>query len=65
MVGLVASSLSLQATLTFYHKSFLWLASLASLNWFGDSLDGTLAVIKDRTPDMAFVDHIIDTVKVC
>ncbi len=66
MVGLVASIIIFASyALTFYHKSFLWLASFGFiLNWFGDSLDGTLARYRkiERPRYGFFVDHIIDAV---
>jgi archaetidylinositol phosphate synthase len=43
---------------------FLWLANLfLGVNWFGDSLDGTLARVRNRQrPRYGFyVDHIADT----
>ena len=43
---------------------FLWLVNFfLALNWFGDSLDGTLARIRNRQrPRYGFyVDHIVDT----
>lgn len=46
------------------HPQMLYLVNLSlSLNWFGDSLDGTLARYRDRQrPRYGFyVDHIIDT----
>jgi phosphatidylglycerophosphate synthase len=48
-----------------YHPEFLWLASLGFLiNWFGDSLDGTLARYRrvERPLYGYFVDHITDAV---
>lgn len=51
--------------LTIYDKRFLWLASLGFiLNWFGDSLDGTLARVRkiERPRYGFFVDHIIDSI---
>jgi phosphatidylglycerophosphate synthase len=45
------------------HGGFLWLASLGFvINWFGDSLDGTLARYRDieRPRYGFFVDHTID-----
>ncbi len=66
LVGLAASILIfLSYALTFYSKSFLWLASFAFvLNWFGDSLDGTLARYRkiERPRYGFFVDHIIDAI---
>ncbi len=50
--------------LTTYNKNFLWLASLGLLlNWFGDSLDGTLARYRkiERPRYGMFVDHVTDT----
>lgn len=64
-IGLVASILIfLSYALTYFHKGFLWLASFAFLlNWFGDSLDGTLARYRkiERPRYGFFVDHIIDS----
>src|SRR5579864_4616593 len=43
---------------------FLWLVNcFLALNWFGDSLDGTLARVRNRQrPRYGFyVDHMIDT----
>ena len=65
-IGLFASILIFAGyALTVYHKAFLWLASFGFiLNWFGDSLDGTLARYRkiERPRYGFFVDHIIDTV---
>lgn len=47
------------------HPGFLWLASTGFLiNWFGDSLDGTLARYRhiERPLYGYFVDHTVDTV---
>ncbi len=64
-IGLLASFLIfISYALTFYHKAFLWLASFGFLlQWFGDSLDGTLARYRkiERPRYGFFVDHIIDT----
>jgi archaetidylinositol phosphate synthase len=49
------------------HRNFLWLANLGFfINWFGDSLDGTLARFRDiqRPRYGFFIDHIMDTVSV-
>lgn len=49
--------------LTNYDKAFLWLASLwLVINWFGDSLDGTLARYRkiQRPKYGFFVDHTVD-----
>ncbi len=49
--------------LTNYDKNFLWLASLGFvINWFGDSLDGTLARYRNiqRPKYGFFVDHTVD-----
>ncbi len=46
------------------HPGFLWLASFGFLvNWFGDSLDGTLARYRaiQRPRYGFFVDHTVDT----
>ena len=50
-------------SLTNIDKGFLWLASLGIvINWFGDSLDGTLARYrhKERPRYGFFVDHTVD-----
>jgi len=49
--------------LTQFHPAFLWLASLGFvINWFGDSLDGTLARYRhiERPKYGFFIDHITD-----
>ena len=49
------------------NHNFLWLASLGFVvNWFGDSLDGTLARYRhiERPVYGFFVDHILDSVSV-
>ena len=48
-----------------YDPNFLWLASLGFLlNWFGDSLDGTLARYRriERPKYGYFIDHTVDLV---
>ena len=50
-------------TLSSLDRNFLWLASLGFIiNWFGDSLDGTLARYRhiERPVFGFFVDHVID-----
>lgn len=50
--------------LTYNDKGFLWLASLGFfINWFGDSLDGTLARYRkvERPKYGFFVDHTVDS----
>ncbi len=65
-LGLFASVLIfISYAFTFFNKGFLWLASFAFLlQWFGDSLDGTLARYRkiERPRYGFFVDHLIDTV---
>lgn len=49
--------------LTNQNPGFLWLASLGLvINWFGDSLDGTLARFRkvERPRYGFFIDHVID-----
>ena len=51
--------------LTNFHPGFLWLASLGFIiNWFGDSLDGTLARFRhiERPMYGYFLDHTTDAV---
>ncbi|HSL29612.1 MAG TPA: CDP-alcohol phosphatidyltransferase family protein [Anaerolineales bacterium] len=65
-IGL-AGSLTVAASyvLSLYDRNFLWLASFGFLvNWFGDSLDGTLARYRriERPVYGFFVDHTMDAV---
>jgi phosphatidylglycerophosphate synthase len=49
--------------LTNHNPAFLWLASLGFMvNWFGDSMDGTLARYREiqRPKYGFFVDHVVD-----
>lgn len=65
-IGISASVLIFVSyILTHYSPYFLWLASLGFiLNWFGDSLDGTLARYrKIERPRYGFlIDHWIDAI---
>ena len=65
-VGLLASVvIFLGYALSFFNINWLWLASFGFiLQWFGDSLDGTLARFRkiERPRYGFFVDHIIDAV---
>ena len=52
--------------LTNFNKNFLWLVDFGlALDWFGDSLDGTLARYRkiERFQYGYFIDHMIDTFK--
>ena len=64
--GFAASVLiGLSYWLTNISRNYLWLASLGFvLNWFGDSLDGTLARHRkiERPHHGFFIDHTIDTI---
>jgi phosphatidylglycerophosphate synthase len=54
---------ALSYVLSIYDKNFLWLASLGFvMNWYGDSLDGTLARYRkiERPIFGFFVDHVTD-----
>jgi phosphatidylglycerophosphate synthase len=47
------------------HAGWLWLATLGlALNWFGDSLDGTLARVRhvERPKYGYYIDHMVDAV---
>lgn len=63
-IGVLGSvSVAISYVLTNYDRNFLWLASLGFIvNWFGDSLDGTLARYRriERPIYGFFVDHLID-----
>lgn len=64
ILGACASALiAVSYWLTNYNSAFLWLASFGFfLNWFGDSLDGTLARYRkiERPKYGFFVDHTVD-----
>jgi archaetidylinositol phosphate synthase len=66
LIGLAASVLIfISYALTSFDRGFLWLASVGFiLQWYGDSLDGTLARFRkiERPRYGFFVDHIIDSV---
>jgi phosphatidylglycerophosphate synthase len=66
LIGLGGAVLTLAGYgLSNVHPGFLWLASLGFLtNWFGDSLDGTLARYRriERPRYGYFVDHTTDAV---
>ncbi len=65
-LGLAAAAVTMVGyALTHVHPGFLWLASFGIfLNWFGDSLDGTLARYRhiERPRYGFFIDHIVDAV---
>ncbi|MGD8554754.1 MAG: CDP-alcohol phosphatidyltransferase family protein [Anaerolineales bacterium] len=65
IVGVLGSVLVFAGyCLTRSHKGFLWLANLGFLiNWFGDSMDGTLARYRkiERPKYGFFVDHTVDS----
>ena len=53
--------------LTMFDKNFIWLASVGFLiNWFGDSLDGTLARYRNiqRPKYGFFIDHTVDAISI-
>ncbi len=64
IIGFLGALLSgLGYILTNFSISYLWLASLGlAINWFGDSLDGTLARVRNaqRPTYGFFIDHNID-----
>lgn len=63
-IGLLAAIIiCVSYWLTNYDKNFLWLASFGFvLNWFGDSLDGTLARYRkiERPKFGYYIDHTLD-----
>ena len=59
-----AALMTLGYALSNQDKNFLWLVNLGILvNWFGDSLDGTLARVRkiERPRYGFFIDHMTDT----
>ena len=64
VIGIVGAAVIFAAyALTNVYPAFLWLANLGFvINWFGDSLDGTLARYRraERPKYGFFVDHTVD-----
>lgn len=64
VIGIVGSlMIAAGYILTHYHIAWLWLASLGFVvNWYGDSLDGTLARYRkiERPNYGYYVDHVVD-----
>ena len=61
----VAGALTIGAgyALSARHPAWLWLATLGlAINWFGDSLDGTLARVRqiERPKYGYYIDHMVD-----
>lgn len=61
----VAGALTIGAgyALSIRHPAWLWLATLGlAINWFGDSLDGTLARVRqiERPKYGYYIDHMVD-----
>jgi len=67
--GVVAAVLyAVSCWLANYNVNFLWLASFfLVINWYGDSLDGTLARVRDaqRPKYGFFIDHSLDALTTC
>lgn len=65
-LGLIGSILTgLGYALSLFNDYYLWLSSLGLLvNWFGDSLDGTIARFRhiERPKYGFFIDHTLDSV---
>lgn len=58
-----AAGILISYALSSYNRNFLWLASVGFLvNWFGDSLDGTLARYRriERPVYGFYIDHTVD-----
>jgi phosphatidylglycerophosphate synthase len=68
MIGVLgALGVGVSYALSVYDSNFLWLASLGFImNWFGDSLDGTLARYRriERPIFGFFIDHTTDGISV-
>ena len=59
---------ALGCVLASHNILFLWLASFGMvLNWYGDSLDGTLARVRNlqRPVYGFFIDHSLDAITIC
>lgn len=66
IIGLFgAIVISIGYALTYYSANFLWLASLGLvINWYGDSLDGTLARVRNKQRPIYgfYLDHTLDCI---
>lgn len=66
IIGFAGALLSgLGYVLTNWNEAFLWLSSLGFvINWYGDSLDGTLARVRQiqRPKYGFFIDHNVDAI---
>jgi archaetidylinositol phosphate synthase len=64
VIGIIgALVIALGYALSQFHSAFLWLATLGYIiNWFGDSLDGTLARFRhiERPKYGFYIDHVCD-----
>ncbi len=64
LIGVLgAAGIMISYALSNYNRNFLWLASLGFVvNWFGDSLDGTLARYRriERPVYGFYIDHTVD-----
>lgn len=64
LTGIVGTGIIMVGyALSHLHPGFLWLASAGfAINWFGDSMDGTLARYRnaERPKYGFFVDHLVD-----
>jgi archaetidylinositol phosphate synthase len=64
VIGVIgALVITLGYVLSHFHPAFLWLATLGFvINWFGDSLDGTLARYRhiERPKYGFYIDHVTD-----
>lgn len=63
VVGAIITGLGY--SLTYFHGDYIWLATFGLLvNWFGDSLDGSLARYRhiERPRYGFFIDHTLDSI---
>ena len=68
-IGLLGAVIcGLGFALAYIDKNYLWISSLGLvINWYGDSLDGTLARVRhtQRPVYGFFIDHTLDAVTIC
>lgn len=63
VVGAIITGLGY--SLTYFHNDYIWLATFGLfVNWFGDSLDGSLARFRkiERPRYGFFIDHTLDSI---
>ncbi len=66
IIGIIGAIITgLGYSMTYFHKDYIWLATFGLfVNWFGDSLDGSVARYRqiERPRYGFFIDHTLDSI---